>query len=102
MFLNLNTLPWWIFLKITLVVLRIKKDIFDSTTFKLYDPADLLAGIIARENPISETIQNILTVLISILTSMLFALLTTIIQMKAKIKEDLDYYSIEANTQNRH
>jgi len=58
----------------------------------------LLAGIIARENPISETIQNILTVLISILTSMLFALLTTIIQMKAKIKEDLDYYSIEANT----
>ena len=58
----------------------------------------LLAGIIARENPISETIQDILTVLISILTSMLFALLTTIIQMKAKIKEDLDYYSIEANT----
>ena len=58
----------------------------------------ILAGIIARENPISETIQNILTVLISILTSMLFALLTTIIQMKAKIKEALDYYSIEANT----
>ena len=40
----------------------------------------ILAGIIARENPISETIQNILTVLISILTSMLFALLTTIIR----------------------
>ena len=58
----------------------------------------ILAGIIARENPISEAIQNILTVLISILTSMLFALLTTIIQMKAKIKEDLDYYSIETNT----
>ena len=33
-----------------------------------------------------------------LIAPLLFALLTTIIQMKAKIKEDLDYYSIEANT----
>ncbi len=39
---------------------------------------------------------NIITIIISILTAMLFTLLTMIIDMKAKIKENPVYYSMEA------
>lgn len=40
---------------------------------------------------------NIITVIISILTAMLFTLLTMIIDMKAKIKKDPEYFSKEAD-----
>ena len=39
---------------------------------------------------------NIITIIISILTAMLFTILTIIIEMKAKIKGDSEYYSAEA------
>lgn len=39
---------------------------------------------------------NIITIIISILTAMLFTLLTMIIDMTAKIKENPKYYSMEA------
>ena len=39
---------------------------------------------------------NIITVIISILTAMLFTLLTMVIDMKAKIKNNSEYYSTEA------
>lgn len=39
---------------------------------------------------------NIITIIISILTAMLFTLLTMVIDMKAKIKENPVYYSTEA------
>ena len=39
---------------------------------------------------------NIITIIISILTAMLFTILTIIIEMKAKIKGDSEYYSVEA------
>lgn len=44
----------------------------------------------------SDTI-NIITIIISILTAMLFTLLTMIIDMKAKIKKDPEYFSKEAD-----
>jgi hypothetical protein len=39
---------------------------------------------------------NIITIIISVLTAMLFTLLTMIIDMKAKINENPNYYSMEA------
>lgn len=54
------------------------------------------AGVVVREQIINSDIVEILTIIISILTAMLFTLLTMIIEMKAKIKENPDYYSIEA------
>lgn len=44
---------------------------------------------------------NIITIIISILTAMLFTLLTMIIDMKAKIKENPNYYSTEANVSHK-
>lgn len=43
----------------------------------------------------SDTI-NIITIIISILTAMLFTMLTMVIDMKAKIKKDPEYFSTEA------
>ncbi len=45
---------------------------------------------------IDEDTIDIITIIISILTAMLFTLLTMIIDMKAKIKQDPEYYSTEA------
>ena len=39
---------------------------------------------------------NIITVIVSILTAMLFTLLTMVIDMKAKIKQNPEYFSKEA------
>ena len=61
----------------------------------------LLAAVVVRERIIDADIIEILTIIISILTAMLFTLLTMIIEMKAKIKEDPSYYSIEAKTSKR-
>ena len=44
---------------------------------------------------------NIITIIISILTAMLFTLLTLVIEMKAKIKKDPSYYSSEAQASKR-
>lgn len=45
---------------------------------------------------IDEDTINIITIIVSILTAMLFTLLTMIIDMKGKIKKDPEYYSTEA------
>lgn len=55
----------------------------------------LLAGVVVREKIIDSSIIEILTIIVSILTAMLFTLLTMIIEMKAKVREDPSYYSIE-------
>ncbi|MEQ2595518.1 hypothetical protein AAAU22_07550 [[Clostridium] symbiosum] len=58
----------------------------------------VLALIVARKRVIDPDIIETLTIIISILTAMLFTLLTMLIEMKAKIKGDPSYYSIEAET----
>lgn len=45
---------------------------------------------------INDTSINIITVIVSILTAMLFTMLTMVIDMNGKIKENPDYYSKEA------
>lgn len=40
---------------------------------------------------------NIITIIVSILTAMLFTLLTVVIEMKAKIKQNPEYFSKEAD-----
>ena len=56
----------------------------------------LLAFVVTREKTINSNIIEIITIIVSILTSMLFTLLSVIIEMKAKVKENPNYYSIEA------
>lgn len=55
-----------------------------------------LAVIIVREKVIDSSIIEILTIIVSILTAMLFSMLSMIIEMKAKINDNPKYYSIEA------
>lgn len=45
---------------------------------------------------IDDSTINIITIIISILTAMLFTLLTMIIEMKSKIKKNPEYYGTEA------
>ena len=45
---------------------------------------------------IDSSIVNIITIIVSILTSMLFTLLAMIIDMKSKIKNNPNYYRVEA------
>lgn len=61
----------------------------------------VLAFIVTREKTIDSNIIEIITIIVSILTSMLFTLLSVIIEMKAKVKENPNYYSIEARTSKR-
>lgn len=58
-----------------------------------------ISTTMARE--INEDTINIITIIISILTAMLFTLLTLIIEMKAKINKDSSYYSSEAKISKR-
>lgn len=58
-----------------------------------------IATTMVRE--INEDTINIITIIISILTAMLFTLLTLIIEMKAKINKDCSYYSSEAKISKR-
>lgn len=53
-----------------------------------------IATTLSKE--IDEDTINIITIIISILTAMLFTLLTLIIEMKAKINQDTTYFSSEA------
>lgn len=52
------------------------------------------SAVIIKE--LDESIINIVTIIVSILTAMFFTLLSVIIEMKAKIKENPDYYRTEA------
>lgn len=51
---------------------------------------------------INDASINIITVIVSILTAMLFTMLTMVIDMNGKIKENPDYYSKEAEISKRH
>lgn len=50
---------------------------------------------------IDDSTINIITIIVSILTAMLFTLLTMVIDMKGKIKKDPKYYSTEADISKR-
>ena len=50
---------------------------------------------------IDDSAINIITIIVSILTAMLFTLLTMVIDMKGKIKKDPEYYSTEADISKR-
>lgn len=50
---------------------------------------------------IDDSTINIITIIVSILTAMLFTLLTMVIDMKGKIKKDSEYYSTEADISER-
>lgn len=50
---------------------------------------------------IEDSAINIITIMVSILTAMLFTLLTMVIDMKGKIKKDPEYYSTEADISKR-
>lgn len=50
---------------------------------------------------IDDSTINIITIIVSILTAMLFTLLTMVIDMKGKIKKDPEYYSTEADISKR-
>lgn len=51
---------------------------------------------IAYKKEIDGNIVNIVTVIVSILTAMLFNTLTVVIEMKSKIRKDPLYYSMDA------
>ena len=57
----------------------------------------LMGAATASIKTINSNAINIITVIISILTAMLFTLLTMVIDMKAKIKHDPEYFSKEAD-----
>ena len=56
----------------------------------------LLGASAASIKTLDESIINIVTIIVSILTAMFFTLLSVIIEMKAKIKSNPDYYRTEA------
>lgn len=56
----------------------------------------LMGGATMVVKKIDSNTINIITIIISILTAMLFTMLTMVIDMKAKIKKDPEYYSKEA------
>ena len=57
----------------------------------------MMASIfIAYKKEIDGNIVNIVTVIVSILTAMLFNTLTVVIEMKSKIRKDPLYYSMDA------
>lgn len=56
----------------------------------------LLAIVATMKKTIDADMINIVTIIVSILTAMLFTLLTMIIDMKSKIKDDPNYFSTQA------
>lgn len=56
----------------------------------------LMGGATAVVKIIDAATANIITIIVSILTAMLFTLLTMVIDMKAKIKKDPEYFSKQA------
>lgn len=61
----------------------------------------VLGGSAAIIKDLDETIINIVTIIVSILTAMFFTLLSVVIEMKAKIKENPNYYRTEAEISKR-
>ncbi len=61
----------------------------------------LLAYAVVQMRIIDDSTINIITIIISIITAMLFSMLTVIIDMKSKIKGNPQYYSTEANISNK-
>ena len=57
----------------------------------------LMALITVSSKRLEDAIINIVTIKVSILTAMLFTLLTMIIDMKSKIQQNNTYYSTDAN-----
>lgn len=60
----------------------------------------IMALLAVRHKRMDNDIINIITIIVSILTAMLFELLSTIIEMKSKIKQDPTYYSMDAHISN--
>lgn len=56
----------------------------------------LLASAVTNIKLIDDTTINIITIIVSIITAMLFSLLTVVIDMRSKLKGNKDYYSSEA------
>ena len=63
-------------------------------------PALLAIGAVLFKN-VNKDIINVITIIVSIITAMLFTLLSTIIEMKAKINQNPSYYSMEAISSKR-
>lgn len=61
----------------------------------------ILAIFAAYMNEVNEQLIDLITVIVSIITAMLFSLLTMVIDMKANIKRDENYYSKEASISNK-
>lgn len=57
----------------------------------------LLAGAAAFTKEINDSLINLITIIVSIITAMLFTLLSMVIEMKSNIKKDPNYYSREAS-----
>lgn len=57
----------------------------------------LIALVAVKNKRMDDAIINIVTIIVSILTAMLFTLLTMIIDMKSKIQQNPNYYSMDAH-----
>ena len=57
----------------------------------------LVSIIVAYKKEMNSDIINIITVIVTILTAMLFNILMLAIDMKSKIKNDENYYSMDAH-----
>lgn len=60
----------------------------------------IIAFIVVKNKRLDDEIINIVTIIVSILTAMLFTLLTVIIDMKSKIRQNPNYYSLDAHVSN--
>lgn len=61
----------------------------------------IIALVAVKNKRLDDEIINIVTIIVSILTAMLFTLLTMIIDMKSKIQQNPNYYSMDANVSER-
>ena len=60
-----------------------------------------IAFVAVKKRRMDSEIINIVTIIVSILTAMLFTLLTMIIEMKSKIQQNANYYSMDAYVSKR-
>lgn len=57
----------------------------------------IIALIAASSRKMDDEIVNVVTIIVSILTTMLFALMTILIEMKAKVNKKPQYYNMDIN-----
>ena len=62
-----------------------------TSIFLYFGVPCIIALALVQIRPLDETVINILTIIISILTSMLFTMLTLILDMRKRIKQDKTY-----------